>query len=49
VGFAPHIKGFTMELEFAVNDDMFLTLFGIYLVFFAIMWTISYTLKMIRI
>jgi len=38
-----------MQLEFVVNDDMFLALFGIYLVFFAVLWTISYTLKFIRV
>lgn len=37
-----------MEIEFTVNNDLFIELFGIYLVFFALLWTISYTLKFAR-
>ena len=35
-------------LEFSINSDLFVALFGVYLVFFLVLWTVSYVIKVIR-
>ena len=35
-------------LEFEIYESVFAELFGLYLVFFAVLWTVAYTLKQAR-
>ena len=37
-----------MTMDFQIYDSAFLALFGLYLVFFAVLWSVSYVLKFAR-